>query len=107
MYLPVITFTTTIIVCKDLFLSEAVVCRCSTKQVSWKVLKFTGILLCQSLDLNKFVGLTPATLSKKRFRHKCFPVNLVKFLRTRVLQTPLDDCLYPPKRGIYNFSSVQ
>ena len=26
--------------------------------------------------------LTPATLLKKRFRHRCFPVNFAKFLRT-------------------------
>ena len=28
------------------------------------------------------VGLRPTTLLKKRFWHKCFPVNFVKFLRT-------------------------
>ena len=29
-----------------------------------------------------FVGLRPATLLKKRLRHKCFPVNFSKFLKT-------------------------
>ena len=33
--------------------------------------KFTGKHLCQ-----------PATLLKKRFWHRCFPVNFAKFLRT-------------------------
>ena len=29
-----------------------------------------------------FLGLRPATLFKKRLRHRCFSVNFVKFLRT-------------------------
>ena len=33
-------------------------------------------------SLNKNAGLRPATLFKKRLRHRCFPVNFVKFLRT-------------------------
>ena len=32
--------------------------------------------LCQSLFLNKFAGLRPAALLKKRLWHKSFPVNL-------------------------------
>ena len=33
-----------------------------------------------------FFFLRPATLLKSRFRHRCFPVNFVKFLRTSFLQ---------------------
>ena len=44
--------------------------------------KFTGKHLCQSLFFNKVTDLRPATLLKKRLWHKCFPVNLAKFLRT-------------------------
>ena len=29
---------------------------------------------------------------KKRLWHRCFPVNFVKFLKTRFYRTPLDDC---------------
>ena len=43
--------------------------------------KFTGKHLCQSL-----FGVRPATLLKKRLKHRCFPVNFMKFLRTPVLQ---------------------
>ena len=43
--------------------------------------KFTGRHLCQSLFFNKVAGLKPATLLKKRFWHRCFPVNFAKFLR--------------------------
>ena len=35
---------------------------------------------------NKFVGLRPASLLKKRLWRKCFPVNFTKFLRTPFLQ---------------------
>ena len=39
--------------------------------------------LCRSLFFNKVTGLRPATLFKKKLRHRCFPVNLMKiFSRT-------------------------
>ena len=43
--------------------------------------KFTRKHLCQGLFYNKVAGLSPATLSKKRLWHRCFPVIFVKFLR--------------------------
>ena len=48
--------------------------------------KFIGKHLCQSVLFNKFAGLGPETLLKKKLRHSCFPLNLVKFLRTTYLQ---------------------
>ena len=48
--------------------------------------KYKGKYLCQSLFFNKFAGLRPATLLKKRLWHRCFPVNSAKFLRTPFLQ---------------------
>ena len=51
--------------------------------------KFTAKHLCQSLFFNKATGVMPATLLKKRLWHRCFPVNIEKFLRT-----PLDDCFW-------------
>ena len=47
--------------------------------------KFTGKNPCQSLFFNKV-----ATLLKKRFCHRCFPVNFAKFLRTAFLQNTSD-----------------
>ena len=52
------------------------------KGVLRKFVKFTGKRLCQRLFFNKVAGLRPATLLKKSLRHKCFPVNCKKFLRT-------------------------
>ena len=43
--------------------------------------KLVGKHLYQSLFFNK--DLRPATLWKKRLRHRCSPVNFAKFLRTR------------------------
>ena len=62
--------------------------RCSVKKgVLGNFAKFTGKHLCQSLFFNKVAGLTPAALLKKRLWHRCFPVNLAKFLRARFLQS--------------------
>ena len=40
--------------------------------------KFTGEHKYQSLFFNKVAGLRPAALLKKRFWHRCFPMNFVK-----------------------------
>ena len=56
--------------------------------------KFTGKRLCQSLFLNKIVGLRPATLLKERLWHKGFPVNFAKVLRTPFLQNTTASVLY-------------
>ena len=38
--------------------------------------KFTGKHLCQSLIFNKVAGMRPATLLKRRFWRRCFPVSV-------------------------------
>ena len=75
---------------------------CSVKKgVLRNFTKCTGKHLCQSLFFNKVKGLRPATLFKKRLRHRCFPVNFAKFLRTSFLQnTPASEHL--PKISIYS-----
>ena len=48
---------------------------------------FTGKHLCWSLFLiklslfNKVAGLKPGSFIKKRLQHRCFPLNIAKFLR--------------------------
>ena len=54
--------------------------------------KLMGKHLCWSLILNKVAGLKPAALLKKRLQHKCFPVNVAKFLRTPFYRTPSGYC---------------
>ena len=51
--------------------------------------RFTGKHLCQSLLFNNVVGLRTATLLKKRFWYRCFPVNFWKFLKTLFITEPL------------------
>ena len=59
----------------------------ATRDVLWKkVFLEISQNLCQNLFFNEFAGLRPATLLKKKLWHRCFPVNFVKFLRTRFLQ---------------------
>ena len=61
--------------------------RCSVKKGVLRNFEiFTGKHLCQSLFFNKVAGLRPATLSKKRLLHRCFPVNFATLLRTLFLQ---------------------
>ena len=47
---------------------------------------------CQSLVFNKVAGLRPAALLKKRLLHRCFSVNLSKFLGTPFLQNTSSGC---------------
>ena len=62
--------------------------RCSRPEVFCEksVLKnftnFAGKHPCQSLFFNEVTSLRPGTLLRKRLRHRCFPVNFAKFLRT-------------------------
>ena len=56
------------------------------KDVLKNIAKLIGRRLCKSLLFNKVAGLRHATLLNKRLWHKCFPVNLAKFLKTIFLQ---------------------
>ena len=66
--------------------------RCSVKKgVLRNFTKFTGKQLCLSLFFNKVAGLRPASLFKKRLRHRCFPVNFAKFLRAPFYRTMFEE----------------
>ena len=67
-------------------ISEATVCKCSTKQSFLKITqKFTVMHLHRSL----FFDLQPATLLKKRRRHTYFSVNFAKFFRNNFITEKL------------------
>ena len=73
--------------------------RCSIKKGVIKYFaKFAGKHLCQSLFFNKVADLRPKTLLKKGFRHRCFSVNFVNCLRTRLLQNA-SGRLFPKEVG--------
>ena len=62
---------------------EAVVQRCSAKKVFFEISQNLQENTCASVSFfNKIAGLSPATLLKKRLRHRCFHVNFAKLLRT-------------------------
>ena len=42
--------------------------------------------MCWSLFLNKNAGLQYRNFIKKRLQHRCFPINIAKFLRRLVLK---------------------
>ena len=56
------------------------------KATSKNLVKFTQKNMCRGLFFNKNVGLQSATLLKQRLRHKRFPVNFVKILRTTLFE---------------------
>ena len=77
--------------------AEVVGRRCSVKKgVLTNFAKFTEIHQWQSLFFNKVAVLRPVTLLKKRLWHRCFPVNVAKFLRITFLTVYLQ-CLHPKK----------
>ena len=62
--------------------AEAVVQRCSVKKVFFEISQNLQENTCARVS---FLTKWTATLLKKRLWHECFPVNFVKFLRTRFL----------------------
>ena len=69
---------------------------CSIKKVVLEnFAKFTRKYLCLSVLFNKVVGLTPATLLKKRLWHRCFPVSFAKLSRTLCYRPPPGDSFWP------------
>ena len=78
---------------------------CSVKRSFLRnFVKFTGKHLCQSLFFNKVAGLRPTTLLRKRFWHRCFPVNFAKFLRAPFLQNSPGQMLLIWVRWVHSFS---
>ena len=61
--------------------------RCSIKKALLKnIAIFTGKHLCWSLFLIKLEDLRACNFIKERLHHRCFPVDIVKFLRTSILK---------------------
>ena len=73
--------------------TEAAVRRCSVKKVSLEITQHLQENTCASVSiLIKLQTLRPATLLKKRLWHKCFPVNVAKFLRIPFLKSTSGGC---------------
>ena len=63
--------------CFRIQLLKAVTQRCPVKMVLLKISQYSQENTCVRVSFNKGAGLY-----KKRHQHRCFPVNITKFLRT-------------------------
>ena len=60
--------------------------RCSIKKLFLKILQYSKSCKILQIFFNENVGLQSCNFFKKRLQHRCFPVNIAKFLRTPVLK---------------------
>ena len=65
---------------------EAAVHRCSSKCGFLKVSQYLQENTCVGVFFNNVVDLKTCNFINRWIQHKCFPVNIAKFLRTRFLQ---------------------
>ena len=65
---------------------------CSMKSVLKKFAILTGKHQCLRL-LIQVAGLHADNLIKKRFQHRCFPFNIVNYLRTFILKNMCEGLL--------------
>ena len=72
--------------------TEAVVRRCSSKQLLLKLSQISQESTCVGVSFNKVVGLKVCSFMKKRFQRRCFPVKFTKVLRTPFLQNTSSGC---------------
>ena len=81
--------------------------RCSIKQTALENFAiFTGKHLCRSLFFVKVASLRPETLFKKRLQHRCFLVNIKKFLRAPILKNICECCFWIvmfPRNHLHHF----
>ena len=60
--------------------------RCSVKKLIVKILQYNRETSALKSLLNKVACCKACNFILKRLQHKCFPVNIEKFLRTRILK---------------------
>ena len=81
--------------------------KCNRSQMFFKIdflnnfVIFTGKYLCWSLFLIKLTPKTP-----KRLQHKCFFVNIAKFLRTPFLRNTSGSCFYCFKKFVHSPENI-
>ena len=75
------------------FVPETVIRKCSVKKVFFKISQYSQ---------ENTSAVCPATLFKKRLQHMCFPMNILKCLRTPIMKNTSDDC-FCCSRNDYTF----
>ena len=63
------------------------------EEVFLKILQYSQESTCAESLLNTIAGLQPCNYIKKYLQHRCFPVNIVKFLRTSILRNICEQML--------------
>ena len=82
----------------------AAVRRCSVKKVSLEITQHLQENTCARVSfLIKLQALKPATLFKRRLWHRCFPVNVAKFLRIPFLQNTSCGCFWWKSLNVINW----
>ena len=77
---------------------------CSIKKLFLKVSKHSQENECFRVSFNEVSGLRPTTLLKNGFQHRCFPVNMAKFLRTPNLKNIFERLLLDSIANVRNIS---
>ena len=80
--------------------SEAVVRWCSVKKVFQQILQISQENTCSKDAFLMKLQIYILTLSKQRFRHRCFFVNSGKFLIKPFLKNPSDGCFCRNTRSV-------
>ena len=65
--------------------SKAAFRSCFAKQVFLKTSQYSEESTCDGVSFNKVTDLKACSFIKKKLQHRCFPVNIVKFLKTAFL----------------------
>ena len=81
--------------------SEAVVRWCSAKKVFQQISQISQENTCSKDAFLMKPQICSLTLSKKRFRHRCFFVNSGKFLIKPFIKNPSEGCLSRNTRSAY------
>ena len=82
--------------------TKAVTQTCSVKKVFLEISQNSQENTCARVSFLIKLQAAPATLLKKRLRHRCFPVNLAKFLRTTFFTEHLWWLLLPRTERAFN-----
>ena len=80
--------------------------RCSIENAALKnFAMFTDKTPVLESPFNRLAGFKTCNLFKKRLRHRCFPVNIAKFLRTLILIKICEQLFLPFLLLVVNISS--
>ena len=66
---------------------------CSKKTLVLKMSQYSQEITCVGVSFLKKFGHQACSFIRKKLQHKCFPVNVAKFLRTPFYRASVNGCL--------------